>query len=549
MGKTKIIFVAGGLFSGIGKGVVSASLANLFKSNGQKVFLQKHDPYLNVDANLMSPYEHGEVFVTADGKACDLDLGTYERFSDQNMTKDSVSTLGKVLFEVLTKERNADFSGKTINFYNVEKHIENDIEKICHQEKPDVVIMEIGGNINDKNVFPYFQMIRNLIRKYGEQNFFFFFLTYLTYFSHTNEFKTRSTQQSIQILRSYNIEPNFVLFRSEKPVPTKIFDKLSQYCYLDVQKMAILPNLDNIYEVPLFLEKTGAFAKILRHFGWKSQIKNDNWKQFITQFNAAQHSSRIVNIAVVNKYVNFPLSYASIFQSCQLAATQLNVQFRYTEISPEKIVDDPKYLATLANYEGILIPGGYDLRGFEGKILAAQYAREHQIPFFGICFGMQASIVAFARYELGMTNAHSKEFFPSSDSEHEFIITFVHHEGVLYKEKIGEYEIMLDANSKTAEYLQKYHTKFKSGEYRIQERRRHRLIFNSKYREKFSKAGYISVGSEKNIPTSTEILELNNHPFYVGVQFHPEFKSRPSQPHFLFLAFFAAILKNHHIKK
>ncbi len=507
MKNTKIIFVLGGLFSGIGKGVVASSLAKLLKLNQLKVSVQKQDPYLNVDCHLMNPAEHGEVFVTKDGLEADLDLGNYERFLNQKITRLSSVTSGQIYQSVLKKERNQKYAGKTVNIYDVSQEIQQKIFNIIDQEKPDCLVVELGGTIGDNDSTPFLISAAQIQRKLGNKNVAFVFLTYVSYFNNLGQFKTKPTQNSIALLRANAIEPNFVILRSDRVVSEKIKTKIAKFCYLTNEQIFSLPDT-NIYKIPLLLFSEGLIKKILDFFKLPENIDEKKLLFLSNKINILSQSTQKIKIAIVNKYPNFKQSYLSFYEALYAAALNTNINFEYQEINPETLSSD-NLKDVLESFDAIVVPGGFGVRGVEGKLLAIEFARENKIPFFGICLGFQLALIEFARNILNLKNATSEEF--ASDSKVPLIIKYF--DSINHKMFLGEQEIMIDTNSLVFRFYQKE---------KILGRHRHRLVFNKKYQRNFEKEGFVFSGVANDENKIIEIIELKNHPFFFATQFHIE---------------------------
>ena len=531
----RFIFVTGGVVSSLGKGLSSASLAYLLQSRGFKVRLRKLDPYLNVDPGTMSPFQHGEVFVTNDGAETDLDLGHYERFSGTSSKKSDNITTGKIYSDVLKKERKGGYLGKTVQ---VIPHITDRIKDFIKDDtsKEDFVICEIGGIVGDIESLPFVEAIRQFSNDVGKKNSLFIHLTLVPYLKASDEIKTKPTQHSVKELRSLGIQPDIIICRSERPIPLEHRKKISLFCNVDIKNVIQTVDVKTIYEAPISFNRENLDKQVLEYFKVKSRKKvNLNpWKK-ITKI--ILNTKRSINIAIIGKYVDLKDAYKSLDEALTHGGIANNLKVNLTRIDSEnlKIFEIKKKLKGVS---GILIPGGFGKRGTEGKIEAIRYAREKKIPFFGICFGMQMAIIEFARNRLGLRKATSSEF-GAGGTPIVGLITEWNKDGKLIKGtdkdlggtmRLGLYEAKLKENSLIKKI---YKSRF------IQERHRHRYEVNISYKDMFEKNGLIFSGlsPDNKLP---EIIELKNHPWFIAVQFHPEFKSRPLSPHPLFSSFIKA---------
>ena len=534
----RFIFVTGGVVSSLGKGLSSASLAYLLQSRGFKVRLRKLDPYLNVDPGTMSPFQHGEVFVTNDGAETDLDLGHYERFSGISAKKSDNITTGKIYSDVLIKERKGGYLGKTVQ---VIPHITDRIKDFIKNEtsKEDFVICEIGGIVGDIESLPFVEAIRQFANDVGKKNALFIHLTLVPYLKASDEIKTKPTQHSVKELRSLGIQPDIIICRSERAIPLEHRKKISLFCNVDIDNVIQTVDVKTIYEAPISFNRENLDKQVLKYFKIKSKKKvNLNpWKR-ITKI--ILHTKKSINIAIIGKYVDLKDAYKSLDEALTHGGIDNNLKVKLVRIDSEnlKISEIKKKLKDVS---GILIPGGFGKRGTEGKIEAIKYAREKKIPFFGICFGMQMAIIEFARNKLKMKKATSSEFGLGGTP----IIGLINEwnkDGKTIKGtdkylggtmRLGLYEARLKENSLIKKI---YNSKI------IQERHRHRYEVNINYKDQFEKNGLIFSGlsPDKKLP---ETIELKSHPWFVAVQFHPEFKSRPLSPHPLFSSFIKAAKK------
>ena len=535
----RFIFVTGGVVSSLGKGLSSASLAYLLQSRGYKVRLRKLDPYLNVDPGTMSPFQHGEVYVTDDGAETDLDLGHYERFSGVLAKKSDNITTGKIYNDVLSKERQGKYLGKTVQ---VIPHITNRIKEFIKNDssKEDFVICEIGGIVGDIESLPFVEAIRQFANDVGKKNTLFIHLTLVPYLKSSDEIKTKPTQHSVKELRSIGIQPDIIICRSERPIPLEHRKKISLFCNVDIKNVIETVDVKTIYEAPISFFKEKLDLQVLNYFKLKSKkpVNLSPWKK-ITKI--ILKNKKQVNIAIIGKYVDLKDAYKSLDEALTHGGIKNNVKVNLVRIDSEKLkVSEIKH--KFKDISGILIPGGFGKRGTDGKIEAIKYARNNKIPFFGICYGMQMAIIEFARNKLNLKNATSSEF----DKRGLPIIGLINEwtkDGKKIKGtdknlggtmRLGSYEARLMNNS----IIKKIY-----GKNLIKERHRHRYEVNINFMEKFRKKGMLFSGLSPD-GTLPEIIELKNHPWFIGVQFHPEFKSRPLAPHPLFSSFIRAS-KNH----
>ena len=528
--KTKYIFITGGVVSGLGKGITAASLGRLLKNRGYKVVNQKFDPYIHVDPGTMSPYEHGEVFVTEDGAETDLDLGHYERFTDENLTKNSSITMGKIYQEVLNRERRGDYLGKTVQ---VIPHITNAIkEKIYAFENTDVdiVISELGGTVGDIEGLSLIESIRQVGIENSPEDVLYIHVTLLPYIQGSNELKSKPTQHSVKELQSFGIKPNILVCRSETEIPDNLREKMALFC--NVRKEDIIANrtVSCLYEVPLMLEKEGLADQVCKYLRLdKIDAKNENWEKMITKINNA--SEREVNVAIVGKYVKLEDSYLSVAESLRHAGFENGVQVKISYIDSEEITSK-NVKEKLSGIQGIVVPGGFGSRGIEGKIQTIKYARENNIPFLGICLGMQMAVVEFARNVLKLEDVNSEEFNPECKNP---VIHIMTDQKIVTKKggtmRLGSYPCKIKEGTLA-------HAIYK--EENIDERHRHRFEFNNAYREQMEEKGLICSGTSPD-NTLVEIVEIKDHPFFIAGQFHPEFKSRPDRPAPLFVELIKAV--------
>ena len=512
----------------MGKGIASASMGTLLKSRGLKVGMLKFDPYINVDPGTMNPYQHGEVFVTRDGAETDLDLGHYERFVGINLSYYNNVTTGQIYSSVIEKERRGDYLGRTIQVVpHITGEIQERVRKVAHRDKVDVVITEIGGTVGDIESLPFLEAIRQFRLKEGKDNTLFIHLTLLPFIPSTGELKTKPTQHSVGRLREIGIQPDFILCRTQIPLTKEARSKISLFCNVEEENVIQAIDVKNVYEVPLRFEKEGLADKILKELSLSTHKKDlGEWSRWVEKVNSAQKE---VRIAVVGKYVKMKDAYKSIVEAFTHAGAANNVKVNSVWIEAEELENNST--EKLKNFQGILVPGGFGSRGMEGKIRAIQFAREEGIPFLGICLGMQCSTIEFARNVAGLKKANSTEF--DSDTPYPVIDLLSEQKRVRKKGgtmRLGDYECKIQKDSFSWEA-------YKKGV--VYERHRHRYEFNNLYREILIESGLKIAGiyPEKNL---VEIIEIPEHPWFVGVQFHPEFNSRPKAPHPLFRDFIKA---------
>ena len=529
----KYIFVTGGVVSGLGKGITAASLGRLLKQRGLRVKVQKLDPYLNVDPGTMSPYQHGEVFVTDDGAETDLDLGHYERFIDENLTVHSSVSSGKVYWNVLNLERAGDYLGATVQII---PHITNEIKRnIYSLDTPDtdVAIVEIGGTVGDIESQPFLESIRQIAAERGRHNVMFLHVSLIVSIPGTGELKSKPTQHSAKELLSLGIQPDVIICRSDAPVPRDILEKISLFCNIPVENA--IPNLTApvLYEVPLMLEREGLADVVVRRLGLICHMPD--LTEWATMVHRAKHPQGSVEIALVGKYVALHDAYLSVAEALTHGGIENDVKVNIRWVDSETVTDG-NAAELLDGADGVLVPGGFGSRGIEGKIAAVRWARESRVPFLGICLGMQMAVVEYARHVCGWADAHSSELDPATT--HPVIDLMPDQRGVTAKGgtmRLGAYPCkVVSRGSRT---YQAY------GAEEISERHRHRYEFNNEYRDALTQAGLELAGLSPD-GRLVEIVELPGHPWFVGVQFHPELKSRPNKAHPLFRAFIAAAKEN-----
>ncbi len=530
----KFIFFTGGVVSSVGKGVTAAAIGRLLKERGFSVMVQKLDPYINVDPGTMSPYQHGEVYVLDDGAETDLDLGHYERFIDIRLNRACNTTTGQVYAEVISRERRGDFLGGTIQVIpHITNEIKNRITTVARITSAEIILVEVGGTVGDIESQPFLEALRQLRKELGRENTLSIHVTWLPYIQATSELKTKPTQHSVRELRSIGIQPDMIVARSDQPLEDDLLDKIALFC--DVEKEAVIPmqTAPILYEIPLNLERAGVTDYILRKFNLESRT-TPNWKPWEKLVEGIREPKPNIKIALVGKYVELHDAYISVREALFHAATRLGVN---PEIDWVHAVDLEQENAEnqLKGIQGIVVPGGFGNRGIEGKIKAAKFARENQIPYLGLCLGMQVMTIDFGRSVLKSSNVNSSEFDPSTANP--VIDLMPDQQQVIEKGgtmRLGLYPCQLLGGSIAAA---SYQTDL------VLERHRHRFEFNNKYREQFEENGMVFSGLSPD-GTLVEIAELKEHPFMLGTQFHPEFLSRPNNPHPLFLAFVSAVKNN-----
>lgn len=526
---TKYIFVTGGVVSSIGKGIVAASLGRLLKNRGLKVAIQKFDPYINVDPGTMSPYQHGEVFVTDDGTETDLDLGHYERFIDINLNQYSNVTTGKVYSEVLKKERRGDYLGATVQVIpHITNEIKDKIRRAGELTDADIVITEVGGTVGDIESLPFLEALRQMKADMGANNVLYIHTTLIPYLKAAGELKTKPTQHSVKELRSLGIQPNILVVRTEEELPSGIKDKLALFC--DVKPNAVIESRDveTLYTIPLNLQAQGMDDLVLDHFGiQRPEADMTDWRALE---NKVLNLKGKVTVGLVGKYVSLPDAYLSIVEALKHAGYAHDTEIDIRWIDAEE-VDDQNVADYLADVDGVLVPGGFGSRGLIGKIAAIRYAREHKLPFFGICLGMQLACIEFARNVVGIHDADTGEENPACPHKIIDLLPDQEAEGDLGGTlRLGLYPCRLVEGTLARQLY---------GQEVVQERHRHRYEFNNAYRERLAAAGLTFSGLSPD-GRLVEIVEIKDHPFFIAAQFHPEFISRPNRPQAIFDGFVAA---------
>jgi CTP synthase len=520
----KFIFVTGGVLSALGKGVTSASIGSLLEELGYSITFQKLDPYLNVDPGTMSPYQHGEVYVTEDGAETDLDLGHYERFTYSRMSKKNNITAGRVYFNVLERERRGGYLGATVQ---VIPHITDEIKKLIRsiEKDSDIAIVEVGGTVGDIESLPFLEAIRQLSVESKKEDILFVHVTYVPYIKSAGELKTKPTQHSVKELRAIGIQPDMIVCRSEMELPKSIKEKISLFTNVKESSVVSAPDVEYIYEVPIILKRQGVDRIIAEHFGLSYRDFPTRWESIMERIRKAREK---VRIGVVGKYMSLKDSYKSIHEALLHGGIANSVKVDIQWINSEQLEEE-----VLKNVDGILVPGGFGERGTEGKMKALKYGRERGVPTFGICLGMQLMCVEFARNVLGMEKANSTEFDPHTPYP---VIDLMENQKTIDRlggtMRLGSYPCVLTEGSKARTIY---------GKEVVYERHRHRYEFNNAYRELYEKEGMVFSGISPD-GKLVEIIELKDHPWYIGCQFHPEFKSKPFDPHPLFVSFVRACL-------
>jgi CTP synthase len=528
---TKFVFVTGGVVSSIGKGIVAASLGRLLKSRDYSVSILKLDPYINVDPGTMSPFQHGEVFVTQDGAETDLDLGHYERFTDTSMSRLNSVTTGSIYQAVLNKERRGDYNGGTVQ---VIPHITNEIKervmRVAHDTNPDVVITEIGGTVGDIESLPFLEAIRQLRKDVGRKNILYIHVTLVPWIPSAGEMKTKPTQHSVKELRSIGIQPDILVCRCDRPLPKGLKEKMSEFCDVPVECVITSPDASSIYEVPLILEREGLAQQAIDLL--QLEQRQPDLSQWQTLVDRLHHPKQPFEVAIVGKYVRLSDAYLSVTEALRHAALALGGDLNLRWVNSEE-VDETSVDRLLSGVQGIVVPGGFGSRGIDGKITAIQYARAHQLPFLGLCLGMQCSVIEWARHVAKLNDANSAEF--DANCQNPIINLLPEQQDVVDlggTMRLGLYPCRITPNTLTEKLY---------GQEVVYERHRHRYEFNNTYRTLFLESGYQVSGTSPD-GRLVEIVELPGHPFFIATQFHPEFQSRPSQPHPLFLGLVQAAL-------
>ena len=531
--QTKYIFVTGGVVSSLGKGITASSMGLLLKSRGLTVTNIKCDPYINVDPGTMNPFQHGEVYVTDDGSETDLDLGHYERFLDSSLSKEHNVTTGQIYNTVITRERRGDYLGATVQVIpHITEEIKKRIKKLANEtDKPDVIMVEIGGTVGDIESLPFLEAIRQMGQEYGPENTMFIHVTLVPYIRAAGEFKTKPTQHSVKELREIGIQPNMLVCRSEKPLNDELRKKISLFCSVPTSSVIGAVDVSTIYDVPLRYKQQQADDIVCKHFGWElPEADMTEWEKMVDKI---INPKRNIKIGICGKYVNLKDAYKSIIESFVHAGVSSDAKVDLVWVSSEDIKKNgpDKFLSDI---DGLLIPGGFGERGVEGKIEAIRYVRERNIPFFGICLGMQCAVIEYARNVCGLADAHSFEFY--RELKHPVIHLMADQEGVTDlggTMRLGAYPCTVSKGTKTFESYQTEN---------ISERHRHRYELNNAYRDMLTEKGLTMSGVSPD-NRLVEIVEISDHPWFIGVQFHPELKSRPTKPHPLFRDFVQAAVQ------
>ena len=528
---TKYIFVTGGVVSSLGKGITAASLGRLLKNRGYRVTIQKFDPYLNIDPGTMSPYQHGEVFVTDDGAETDLDLGHYERFIDINLSQRSNVTSGRIYQTVISRERKGDYLGGTVQVIpHVTNAIKEQVFRVGQEVNADVVITEIGGTVGDIESQPFLEAIRQVKKDIGKENVLYIHVTLLPYISASGELKTKPTQHSVKEMRSIGIQPDIIVCRSEYPISQEMKEKIALFCDVDVDAIIENRTAQSIYEVPLMMQHEGLDKIVLRKLQLEDKpLDMSDWEHMVDRM---LHPQGELEVALVGKYVSLHDAYLSVVESLDHAGYAFNRKVNIRWIDSEEIESADDLAPLFAGVDGIVVPGGFGSRGVEGKIRTIRFAREHKIPYLGLCLGMQCAVMEFARNVCGIQDAISSEF--DADAEHPVIDLMPDQVDIEDKGgtmRLGLYPCKLVDGTRSRELY---------GEELVYERHRHRYEFNNAYRKQLTDAGLILAGTSPD-ERLVEIVEVKDHPFFVAVQFHPEFKSRPNNPHPLFYGFIQAM--------
>jgi CTP synthase len=536
--QTKFIFITGGVLSSLGKGICAASLGRLLKSRGFSVSIQKLDPYINIDPGTMNPFQHGEVFVTDDGGETDLDLGHYERFIDENLSKFNNFTSGKVYKNVIDRERRGDFLGDTVQVIpHITDEIKECIKKTLEIKKVDVLITEIGGTVGDIESLPFLEAIRQFKKDIGKENVLYIHVTYVPFLKTSGELKTKPTQHSVKELRSIGIQPDIIICRSEIKLEDDLKAKISLFCDIEQEAIVDAVNVKHLYEVPINLQKEGLDSIAMYKLNLKYRVSDiREWKNLV---DIIKNLEGAVNIGIVGKYTNLKDSYISIVESLNHGGYYFGKNIEIKWINSEDLDDNNSWGSLFSDIDGVLVPGGFGLRGINGKINAIRYVRENKIPYFGICLGMQCAVIEYSRNVLGLTGANSSEFdektpypvidlMPDQKNVNELGGTM----------RLGSYPCKVTAGTIAFNAYK---------EELVNERHRHRYELNNKYRKELENSGMAVSGiyMEKNL---AEIIELKDHPWFVGCQFHPEFKSRPDRPHPLFREFISAAIDYSNLK-
>ncbi|WP_031542278.1 CTP synthase [Mesoplasma photuris] len=528
---SKYIFVTGGVVSGLGKGITASSLGTLLKNSGLSVFMQKFDPYLNVDPGTMSPYQHGEVFVTDDGAETDLDLGHYERFIDENLSRFSSTSSGKIYMDVLNAERRGDWGGKTVQVVpHITDAIKSKIYGAAENSKADIIISEIGGTVGDIESQPFFEALRQVRMEQGKDNVMFIHVALLPFLSASKEYKTKPIQMSVKELLSLGIQPDVIVARSDKSAPLELRDKISLFCNVPVENVIEAIDMDSIYKIPEAMMKQNLHKIAIDHLNLKTNATDiSGWENFTKKI---ESSTEEFEVSFVGKYIELSDAYLSVIESLKIAGWEFNKNLKINWIQADEITEE-NYKEILKNSKGILVPGGFGNRGVEGMMLASRFARENDVPYLGICLGMQIATISFARDILGMKDANSTEFDDLTSSPIFDYISGIDQHNLGGTLRLGKMPAKLIKGTKVQAL---YNSEI------ALERHRHRYEFNNKFKELFEEKGFVFSGiyEEKNL---VEVIEIPSNKFFVASQYHPEFTSRPNKPNPLFKGFVEAIIK------
>lgn len=526
---SRFVFITGGVLSSLGKGITASSLGTLLKARGINVTIMKCDPYLNVDPGTMSPYQHGEVFVTEDGAETDLDLGHYERFIDTNLTKYNSITTGQVYSTVISKERRGDYLGATVQVIpHITNCIKENIVRVSNINDAEITIVEVGGTVGDIESLPYLEAIRQMRGDVGRDNVCYVHVTYIPYSKTIGEMKSKPTQHSVKEMRAIGLAPDLIVCRTTRSLTKDIKDKISLFCDIDPEYVLEARDVECIYEIPLEMERQGLAEGVLKKFKMEAPAPDlEQQKQIVKSFRTPHQAK--VRIGLLGKYIKVKDAYLSVMESLNHSSIGHNASLEIVWVSSEQIERDGAE-ATLQNLDGVLVPGGFGDRGIEGKILGIQYCRENNIPFLGICLGMQCAVVEFARNVANLPDAHSSEF--NSDSECPVISLMPDQSGMVKggTMRLGAYPCRITEGTQAEKLYQSN---------LIYERHRHRFEVNNEFRSQLSRKGLIISGTSPD-QQLVEMIELKDHPYFVACQFHPEFKSRPNRPHPLFAGLFVA---------
>jgi CTP synthase len=535
-GQPKFVFVTGGVASGLGKGITSASLGRLFKSRGLNVVLQKLDPYVNVDPGTLNPFEHGEVFVLDDGAETDLDLGHYERFTDEDLHRGSNFTTGAVYSAVIAKERRGDYLGKTVQVIpHITNEIKSRIRELAEAEQADLVIVEIGGTVGDIESLPFLEAVRQLRNEIGRDRCAFVHVALMPFIGPTGELKTKPTQHSVKELRSLGLQPDAIVCRSDRPIGRNLKEKISLLCDVPTSGVISAPDAESIYEVPLILQREGLDRELAKHLGIEARPDLAEWEELVERIHRATEP---VRIAVVGKYVNLRDAYLSVMEALKHGGFHHGVSVDIRWVASDDLGGNATE-KVLGDMDAVLIPGGFGIRGVEGKIAAVRYARERGVPFLGICLGLQCAVVEFARHVCGLETANSSEFDPTTPDP---VIDLLPEQ-----KNVTDLGATMRLGAQACEIAPGTLASSVYGAQVVYERHRHRFEVNLAYHDTLRRGGLVISGSSQN-GRLAEIIELPDHPFFIAGQFHPELRSRPTRPHPLFRDFVGAAVAFRHLR-